>query len=130
MTDTAKNTILAPEKFTQHADRSMDELVEEIIKLIEEHTPNANTDPVVKAYNLAKSKHEGQVRKSGEPYITHPVNVAYIAAQLSLDVSTITACLLHDIIEDTDCTSQDIKEEFGEVVAELVDGVTKLKKIQ
>lgn len=130
MTDTAKNTILAPEKIPQRADKTTDELVEEIITKLKEHNPGADTAKVMEAYTLAKSKHEGQVRKSGEPYITHPVSVAYIASQLSLDMSTIIACLLHDIVEDTDCTSEDITNMFGETVAGLVDGVTKLKKIQ
>ncbi len=130
MTDTTKNTILAPEKIPQLADKTADELVEEIINRIKQHNPDADTSKVIDAYTLAKSKHEGQVRKSGEPYITHPVNVAYIASQLSLDVSAITACFLHDIVEDTDTTSADIERMFGTTVAGLVDGVTKLKQIQ
>ena len=130
MTDTAKNAILAPEKIPQRGDKTTDELVEEIITNLKEHNPEADTKKVMEAYTFAKSKHEGQVRKSGEPYITHPVSVAYIASQLSLDVSTITACLLHDIVEDTDCTSEDITRMFGTTVAGLVEGVTKLKQIQ
>ncbi len=130
MTDTTNNTILAPEKIPHLADKTADELVGEIINRIKEHNPDADTAKVMEAYTFAKSMHEGQVRKSGEPYITHPVNVAYIASQLSLDVSTITACFLHDIVEDTDTTSQDIERMFGKTVAGLVDGVTKLKQIQ
>ncbi len=130
MTDTTKNAILAPEKIPQLADKTADELAEEIINKIKEHNPDADTTKVMEAYTFAKSMHEGQVRKSGEPYITHPVNVAYVASQLSLDVSTITACFLHDIVEDTDTTSADIERMFGTTVAGLVDGVTKLKQIQ
>lgn len=130
MTDTTKNTILAPEKIPQLADKTADELVEEIINRIKTQSPEADTAKVMDAYTFAKSMHEGQVRKSGEPYITHPVNVAYIASQLSLDVSTITACFLHDIVEDTETTSADIERMFGKTVAGLVDGVTKLKQIQ
>lgn len=130
MTDTAGNTILSPEKIPQLAGKTTDELVAEIINRIKEHNPDADTCRIMEAYQFAKSKHEGQVRKSGEPYITHPTNVAYIASQLSLDVSTIISCFLHDIVEDTDSTYEDIERMFGKTVAGLVDGVTKLKKIQ
>jgi GTP pyrophosphokinase len=82
------------------------------------------------AYRYADLAHHGVVRKTGEPYITHPVSVACILAELHMDVPTILAALLHDVVEDTDITTQDIKEKFGQQVAELVDGVTKLDKIE
>lgn len=82
------------------------------------------------AYRYAYQAHEGVVRKTGEPYITHPVSVACILADLHLDVPTLLAALLHDVVEDTDISTLDIKEKFGLQVAELVDGVTKLDKIE
>ncbi|NOT14466.1 MAG: bifunctional (p)ppGpp synthetase/guanosine-3',5'-bis(diphosphate) 3'-pyrophosphohydrolase [Methylotenera sp.] len=82
------------------------------------------------AYRYAFAAHDGIVRKTGEPYITHPVSVACILADLHLDVPTILAALLHDVVEDTDITTLDIKEKFGSQVADLVDGVTKLDKIE
>ncbi|MFQ7291288.1 MAG: RelA/SpoT family protein [Monoglobales bacterium] len=82
------------------------------------------------AYRLAKWSHKNQFRKSGAPYIEHPVQVAYIASQLSLDATAIAACLLHDVVEDTQYHYEDIEALFGKSVAELVDGVTKLRKIK
>ena len=81
-------------------------------------------------YRYAFQAHDGVVRKTGEPYITHPVSVACIMADLHMDAPTILAALLHDVVEDTDVTTQDIKAQFGAQVAELVDGVTKLDKIE
>lgn len=81
-------------------------------------------------YRFAYQAHDGVVRKTGEPYITHPVSVACILADLHLDVPTILAALLHDVVEDTDVTTEEIREQFGEQVAELVDGLTKLDKIE
>ncbi len=92
--------------------------------------PKLNIEKLEKAYNLANSAHEGQNRVSGEPYITHPLEVAYILADLELDTDTLVGALLHDVVEDTDYTLDYIKEEFGENVAIIVDGVTKLSKIQ
>ncbi len=130
MTDIEKNSILEPEKIPQRNTKDTDVLVGEIIEMIKKYAPNADTDKVYKAYEFAKSLHEGQKRKSGDPYIVHPVEVAYIAAQLSLDATAITACLLHDVVEDTSCTYEDVAQMFGTPVAELVDGVTKLKQIK
>ncbi len=83
-----------------------------------------------KAYDLAKEAHAKQQRKSGEPYIIHPVGVAGILAQLQMDEKTLAAAFLHDVVEDTEYTLENIKERFGETVANLVDGVTKLGKIE
>ncbi len=84
---------------------------------------------VEKAYRFAEEKHEGQKRKSGEPYFTHPVHVAYSLADLGLDTHSVCAALLHDVVEDTETTYEDLTREFGETVTMLVDGVTKLDKI-
>jgi GTP pyrophosphokinase len=85
---------------------------------------------VWEAYRYAFNAHDGVVRKTGEPYITHPVSVACILAELHMDVPTILAALLHDVVEDTQATTVDIKDKFGQTVADLVDGVTKLDKIE
>lgn len=87
-------------------------------------------DQVMAAYRFGAAAHEGQYRKSGEPYISHPVSVACILADLHLDVPTLVAALLHDVVEDTPTTKQQIAEKFGKTVAELVDGVSKLDKIE
>ena len=84
---------------------------------------------VTKAYELAKQLHEGQFRESGEPYIMHPVNVAYILAEMKADRDTLCAALLHDTIEDTNITKEEIASEFNPTIANLVDGVTKLAKM-
>ncbi|MBE7015307.1 MAG: bifunctional (p)ppGpp synthetase/guanosine-3',5'-bis(diphosphate) 3'-pyrophosphohydrolase [Ruminococcaceae bacterium] len=107
-----------------------DAIVERIIKMVKSYSPNANTDMIDVAYRLAKSAHKNQYRKSGEPYIIHPVQIAYIAAELSMDHIAICAGLLHDVIEDTAYDFDDIATLFGKSVAEIVDGITKLKKIQ
>ena len=85
---------------------------------------------IMKAYNYATEKHKDQKRNSGEPYIIHPLQVAYTLAEMGLDEKTIAAALLHDVVEDTDSTHEDIVKEFGEEVAEMVEGVTKLSTIQ
>ncbi|HEY3326052.1 MAG TPA: bifunctional (p)ppGpp synthetase/guanosine-3',5'-bis(diphosphate) 3'-pyrophosphohydrolase [Novimethylophilus sp.] len=87
-------------------------------------------DQVMAAYRFSAAAHEGQLRKSGEPYISHPVTVASILAELHLDAQALMAALLHDVMEDTAITKQQIAEQFGKTVAELVDGVSKLDKIE
>lgn len=88
-----------------------------------------NINLITEAYLLAKEKHLGQMRKSGEPYITHPVAVARILAEIEAGPNTLVAALLHDTVEDTDLTLQDLEKKFGKDIASLVDGVTKLEKI-
>ena len=105
-----------------------DKELQEILDKIKKYAPNADVTPVIKAYELAKSAHAGVFRKSGEPYIIHPLEVAYILAELELDDSTICAALLHDVVEDTPITHEDIAKEFGDEIAEMVEGVTKLRK--
>ena len=92
-------------------------------------TPIHADDPVARAISLAVSSHQGQLRRSGEPYAVHPINVAAILAHMHLDAETITAAILHDVAEDTHVTLEAIETEFGSRVAKLVDGVTKLGKI-
>lgn len=93
------------------------------------HYPDADLEPLHRAYVLAESSHRGQMRKSGEPYITHPLAVTLILAELGAETTALTASLLHDTVEDTDVTLDQVGEEFGAEVRYLVDGVTKLEKV-
>ena len=94
------------------------------------HRPDDDSSTIVEAGRTALRAHEGQFRRSGEPYITHPVAVATIVAELGLDEQTVAAALLHDAVEDTGLTLADIREQFGDGVAGVVDGVTKLDRLQ
>ena len=105
-------------------------MLEMLVKKIKENCVNINMDMVNKAFNLAFEAHKEQKRDSGEPYIIHPIEVATILAELGMDTSTIVAGLLHDVIEDTEYTYDDIKNLFGEEVANLVSGVTKITKME
>lgn len=109
--------------------RIEEELYKELIDKMNTYHPTKEFDIIEKAYRLAVEAHKDQKRKSGEPYIIHPLKVAYILAELELDKETITAGILHDTIEDTPYTYEDIAELFSEEVANLVDGVTKLGKL-
>ena len=103
--------------------------IQDIVAEMKKHNRRADTKMVLKAYEFAKAKHGSQTRMSGEPYIIHPVQVAYILAGLELDESTICAALLHDVLEDTDVTQKDIVAEFSQEIYDMVDGVTKLGKL-
>ncbi|WP_219412532.1 RelA/SpoT family protein [Pseudonocardia nigra] len=92
--------------------------------------PKADLALLQRAYDVAEAKHEGQKRKSGDPYITHPLAVATILAELGMDTTTLVAALLHDTVEDTDYSLDRLRADFGEEVAHLVDGVTKLDKVE
>lgn len=105
-------------------------MVEVLIQKIKENCANVDLDVVNKAFNLAFEAHKEQKRESGEPYIIHPIDVAVILAELGMDTSTIVAGLLHDVIEDTDYTYEDIKNIFSEEIANLVGGVTKITKME
>ncbi|MEE1028202.1 MAG: HD domain-containing protein, partial [Agathobacter sp.] len=105
------------------------ELFEELKEAIHKYHPSADISLVEKAYKIAYDAHDGQVRKSGEAYIIHPLCVAIILADLELDKETIAAGLLHDVLEDTIMTEEEMKAEFGEEVLLLVDGVTKLQNL-
>ena len=108
---------------------SPEELYQDLISRVRRYHPSDDISMIEKAYKIAYAAHEGQVRKSGEPYIIHPLCVAIILADLELDKETIEAGLLHDVVEDTIMTEEEIEKEFGPDVALLVDGVTKLQQI-
>ncbi|MFI1160889.1 RelA/SpoT family protein [Streptomyces sioyaensis] len=100
-----------------------------VAKVHRHHHPDADLEILTQAYLLAESSHRGQLRKSGEPYITHPLAVTLILAELGAETTTLTASLLHDTVEDTEVTLDQVRELFGEEVCYLVDGVTKLEKV-
>ena len=103
--------------------------MEPLLRTVRETHPKADTALIVRAYEVAERCHRHQVRKSGDPYITHPLAVATILAELGMTSPTLAAALLHDTVEDTDYTLQDLTRDFGEEIARLVDGVTKLDKV-
>ena len=103
--------------------------INDVISELKKHNRRTNTKLVLKAYNFANNQHEGQLRKSGEPYIIHPLQVAYILSTIGMDESTICAALLHDVVEDTPVTNEDVVNEFGQEIADMVSGVTKLSKL-
>ena len=103
--------------------------IEDIVSKMKKNNKKADIKLIMKAYNYAKEKHGDQLRKSGEPYIIHPIQVAYTLAELGLDDKSVCAALLHDVVEDTEVTHQDLINEFGIEIAEMVDGVTKLSKL-
>lgn len=103
--------------------------LQDLLNRIQSYTSDPDLDLITRAYEFAQKAHEGQFRESGEPYFTHPVEVAEILAELELDVTSIAAALLHDVVEDTDIPLEKIEAGFGAQVALLVNGVTKLTKI-
>ena len=105
-------------------------VLEPLLRTVKASHPKADTKDLVRAYEIAESLHGDQRRSSGDLYITHPLAVTTILAELGMDVTTLVAALLHDTVEDTAYTLADVKEEFGEAVEHLVDGVTKLDKIK
>lgn len=104
--------------------------VQHLLERVREIQPQADLDLLVRAYAFAAKAHAGQVRQSGEPYVMHSVAVAHILADLRMDVTTVAAALLHDVPEDTPQTLEQVRQEFGDEIASLVDGVTKLGRIQ
>ncbi len=103
--------------------------IDALIQKILDGEKQYDLSKIVSAYELADKYHSGQKRESGEPYITHPLAVAYILLELGMDTDTVCAALLHDVVEDTDCTLEELQKRFGPDVAMLVNGVTKLKKV-
>ncbi|MBP3793346.1 MAG: bifunctional (p)ppGpp synthetase/guanosine-3',5'-bis(diphosphate) 3'-pyrophosphohydrolase [Ruminococcus sp.] len=104
--------------------------IDQLIQKILEGEKQYDLSKIVSAYEVANQYHKGQKRESGQPYITHPLAVAYILIELGMDTDTICAALLHDVVEDTDCTLEVLQKKFGSDVAMLVNGVTKLKKVE
>ena len=123
-TNQVERAVDTPADFT-----SPEELYKDLIAAIKKYHPSTDLSDIEKAYETARKAHEGQFRKSGEPYIIHPLCVAIILAELELDKESIIAGLLHDVVEDTVMTSEDVAREFGDEVALLVDGVTKLTQL-
>jgi GTP diphosphokinase / guanosine-3',5'-bis(diphosphate) 3'-diphosphatase len=109
---------------------STNPVLEPLIKTVRATHPKADVRMIERAYDVAARQHAGQIRKSGDPYITHPLAVATILAELGMNSETLCAALLHDTIEDTDYTLAELRREFGDDVATLVDGVTKLDKVK
>src|SRR3954468_17583762 len=103
---------------------------DELIAEVERYNPDVDRDLLRRAFDYSARAHEGQHRRSGEPFILHPLGVATICAELQLDEQTIVAALLHDVVEDTAAESDELRAEFGDEVAQLVAGVTKLTRIQ
>jgi GTP pyrophosphokinase len=103
--------------------------LETLIEEIPKYQPGANLDLVNRAYRFSELSHRGQQRASGEPYLSHPLEVAGLLVNFKMDVTTVTAGLLHDVLEDTEATKDDLEREFGREIAELVDGVTKIGKL-
>ena len=132
-----KGPVIDPRSLEDHSSKEIvasedqvEALYQKLIRTIAEYHPSCDFTQVRKAYEMAKRAHKDQKRQSGEPYIIHPLNVAIILADLELDLETIIAGLLHDVVEDTDIRLDDIRKEFGDDVANLVDGVTKLKQLR
>src|SRR5580698_10105500 len=111
-------------------DRSIDERFEALLRHAQANRPNEDISLIRKAWAFCVSHHKGQTRLSGEPYIVHPLEVAEVLAEMKLDATAIAAALLHDAVEDTPATSEEIGERFGDQVAHIVEGVTKIDKIQ
>src|SRR6266700_3512805 len=106
------------------------ELIDELIADVAAYNPDVDRDLITRAFLFAAEAHEGQQRRSGEDFVLHPWGAAKICAQLRLDDETIAAALLHDVVEDTDAELEDVRTEFGDEVAKLVEGVTKLTRVQ
>lgn len=105
-------------------------LFDSLKDVAQEYLTEPQLEALRQSYVVARDAHEGQTRSSGEPYIIHPVAVARILADMRLDVETLQAALLHDVIEDCDVSKEDLEAQFGHTVAELVDGVSKLDKLK
>lgn len=114
---------------TIELERPQDKLIRRLCTTLSGYLDQAQIDQCVRAYEVGAAAHEGQFRKSGEAYICHPISVAISLAEMRMDVNGITAAILHDVIEDTPVTKKELAEQFSSEVAELVDGVTKLSKI-
>src|SRR6187397_3562530 len=106
------------------------ELIDELIESVAAYNKDVDRDLLTRAFRFAAAAHEGQQRRSGEDFINHPWGAAKICAELHLDEQTIAAALLHDVVEDTGTDIKEVRDEFGDEIAQLVEGVTKLTRIQ
>jgi GTP pyrophosphokinase len=126
------NTPAAPEPpvpVPPPAQSTVAEAFQHLRKTIQEYRPNDDITPIDRAFHFAEALHKDQFRASGEPYMSHPVAVADILAHMRMDAVSIETGLLHDVVEDTSASSEQVRKEFGEEVARCVDGVTKLTKL-
>ncbi len=123
----SKKTLLAVSEADQQA---IDRRIEALLKLVHKNRPSEDISLIRKAWEFCVRHHEGQMRASGEPYIVHPLEVAEVLAEMKMDSTAIAAGLLHDSVEDTPATSEEIEAEFGDQVAHIVEGVTNIDKIQ
>src|SRR5579875_2078063 len=114
----------------QHSQDSLNRRFNELLRQVQANRPNEDVALIRKAWNFCVQHHSGQMRASGEPYIIHPLEVAEVLAEMKLDATAISAALLHDAVEDTPATSEEIADAFGDQVAHIVEGVTKIDKIQ
>lgn len=117
-------------RLTGWSTESYSPILEPMLRIVRANNPKEDFELIQRAFSVAEKFHEGQKRKSGDPYITHPVAVATILAELGMSGATLAAALLHDTVEDTSYTLAELREEFGEEIAKLVDGVTKLDKVE
>ncbi|WP_258066872.1 bifunctional (p)ppGpp synthetase/guanosine-3',5'-bis(diphosphate) 3'-pyrophosphohydrolase [Arthrobacter sp. GMC3] len=117
-------------RLTGWSTESYSPILEPLLRIVRANNPKEDFDLIQRAFTVAEKYHEGQKRKSGDPYITHPVAVATILAELGLSGATLAAALLHDTVEDTPYTLDELRAEFGDEIAKLVDGVTKLDKVE
>ena len=126
------NTPAAPELLVPNpvpAPPTVADAFQELRKTIQEYRPNDDMAPIDRAFTFAEALHKDQFRASGEPYMSHPVAVADILAHMRMDAVSIETGLLHDVVEDTSASSDEVRKQFGEEVARCVDGVTKLTKL-
>ena len=103
--------------------------LERILEAVQSYSPDADLGIIRKAWVFGSKYHQGQKRKSGEPFFAHPLEVAHILTELKMDTETIAVAILHDTVEDTEATLEDIKKQFGQAVTTMVEGVTKLDKL-
>ena len=127
----AEARVAAPKALSRPTDEhSINERIEALLKQAQANRPNEDISLIRKAWEFCVSHHKGQTRASGEPYIVHPLEVAEVLVEMKLDATAVAAALLHDAVEDTPATSEEIGDKFGDQVAHIVEGVTKIDKIQ
>ena len=127
--DALRESVIQPRTLEEPVSTTPDDLFNDLIRIFRRYRPNDDITRIRMAYDVAREQHKDQKRKSGEPYIIHPLNVAIILAEMEMDPETLIAALLHDVVEDTDMTLDQVEELFGEDVAVMVNGVTKLTQI-